>query len=255
MKMEPGRAAFPAGGPRPDPDPEPGGPAAPAPRPGLCPPDPSGGADASYPLPGPAARLAPERGPLPRWTPEPEDCVPAGCPGSGLPGEQGCGHGPRAGREVALLASLRSRAAGELALEVGPGAAAGPSDSGQARTVASEPAGCAEDGARLRAVFEALDRDGDGWVRTEDFAQFATAYGAEQVTREPRAGETAAIPSRLGPRLVGLAQPSAPSPEGRAGGQSLPAPAPPRPLARPSRNRGELPAHGPAPPAPGRAPR
>lgn len=181
MKMEPGRAAFPAGGPRPDPDPEPGGPAAPAPRPGLCPPDPSGGADASYPLPGPAARLAPERGPLPRWTPEPEDCVPAGCPGSGLPGEQGCGHGPRAGREVALLASLRSRAAGELALEVGPGAAAGPSDSGQARTVASEPAGCAEDGARLRAVFEALDRDGDGWVRTEDFAQFATAYGAEQV--------------------------------------------------------------------------
>ncbi|XP_036771611.2 rab11 family-interacting protein 3 [Manis pentadactyla] len=181
MKMEPGRAAFPAGGPRPDPDPEPGGPAAPAPRPGLCPPDPSGGADASYPLPGQAARLVPERGPLPRWTPEPEDCVPAGCPGSGLPGEQGCGHGPRAGREVALLASLRSRAAGELALEVGPGAAAGPSDSGQTRTLASEPAGCAEDGARLRAVFEALDRDGDGWVRTEDFVQFATAYGAEQV--------------------------------------------------------------------------
>ncbi|XP_058536393.1 rab11 family-interacting protein 3 isoform X2 [Ochotona princeps] len=44
-----------------------------------------------------------------------------------------------------------------------------------------EPAGCPEDGPRLRAVFDALDGDGDGFVRMEDFVQFATAYGAEQV--------------------------------------------------------------------------
>ncbi|XP_073504380.1 uncharacterized protein [Phyllobates terribilis] len=35
--------------------------------------------------------------------------------------------------------------------------------------------------ARLRAVFEALDRDKDGFVKMEDFVQFATVYGAEQV--------------------------------------------------------------------------
>ncbi|XP_073416420.1 uncharacterized protein [Dendrobates tinctorius] len=34
---------------------------------------------------------------------------------------------------------------------------------------------------RLRAVFEALDRDKDGFVKMEDFVQFATVYGAEQV--------------------------------------------------------------------------
>ncbi|KAM3915962.1 rab11 family-interacting protein 3 [Leptodactylus fuscus] len=35
--------------------------------------------------------------------------------------------------------------------------------------------------ARLRAVFDALDRDKDGFVKMEDFVQFATVYGAEQV--------------------------------------------------------------------------
>ncbi|XP_007955670.2 peroxisomal 2,4-dienoyl-CoA reductase [(3E)-enoyl-CoA-producing] [Orycteropus afer afer] len=43
----------------------------------------------------------------------------------------------------------------------------------------------AEDRPRLRAVFEALDGDGDGLVRVEDFEQFATAYGAEQVSAAP----------------------------------------------------------------------
>nr|XP_060642210.1 rab11 family-interacting protein 3 isoform X2 [Anolis sagrei ordinatus] len=38
-----------------------------------------------------------------------------------------------------------------------------------------------EEAPRLRAVFEALDRDGDGFVRIEEFVQFATVYGAEQV--------------------------------------------------------------------------
>ncbi|XP_074866808.1 rab11 family-interacting protein 3 isoform X2 [Carettochelys insculpta] len=44
-----------------------------------------------------------------------------------------------------------------------------------------EPPGCRQDEPRLRAVFDALDRDADGFVQTEDFVQFATAYGAEQV--------------------------------------------------------------------------
>ncbi|XP_011822397.1 PREDICTED: uncharacterized protein LOC105529767 [Mandrillus leucophaeus] len=51
----------------------------------------------------------------------------------------------------------------------------------QTHPLPSEPAGSQEDGPRLRAVFDALDGDGDGFVRIEDFVQFATVYGAEQV--------------------------------------------------------------------------
>ncbi|XP_075371818.1 rab11 family-interacting protein 3 isoform X3 [Mycteria americana] len=46
---------------------------------------------------------------------------------------------------------------------------------------AEPPARPEEEEPRLRPVFDALDRDGDGFVRVEEFVQFATAYGAEQV--------------------------------------------------------------------------
>ncbi|XP_004873841.1 rab11 family-interacting protein 3 isoform X2 [Heterocephalus glaber] len=71
-----------------------------------------------------------------------------------------------------------SSAAGErLPVRHGP-----PSDPSQAPPLSGDPASGPEDGARLRAVFDALDGDGDGFVRIEDFVEFATVYGAEQVT-------------------------------------------------------------------------
>lgn len=42
-----------------------------------------------------------------------------------------------------------------------------------------------EDVSPLKAVFDALDQDGDGFVRIEEFMEFAAAYGADQVRSLP----------------------------------------------------------------------
>ncbi|XP_045705287.1 rab11 family-interacting protein 3 isoform X2 [Phyllostomus hastatus] len=201
MKMEPGRPASPTGGPCPDP--EPGGldwpvvpptSADPAPRPGLSPLDPADlsaervpgasylpriQADCPDPDPDPDQQLT-ELGPLFFWTKEPEDYGPQSCQESASLCAQDFSHSNHGRGEVDFFPSLPSPTL-ELTLEVGPGDAHQPSDLSQTRSLTSEPTGCAEDGPRLRAVFDALDGDGDGFVRMEDFVQFATVYGAEQV--------------------------------------------------------------------------
>ncbi|XP_045639881.1 rab11 family-interacting protein 3 [Ursus americanus] len=218
MKMEPGRPASPAGGPRPDP--EPGGPdrpgASPAPRRALGPPEPAACADAgadlsagrapgpdvrpesawalapgpgtSYLLPGHVScrdpdpdRQLPELGPLLSWTKEPEDYGPPVCPESTSLRVQGFRHSQHVRGEVDFFPAFPSPTVGEMPLDVGPGDPDEPSDFSQTCPLTSEPAACPEDGPRLRAVFDALDGDGDGFVRIEDFVQFATVYGAEQV--------------------------------------------------------------------------
>ncbi|XP_059934472.1 rab11 family-interacting protein 3 isoform X3 [Mesoplodon densirostris] len=190
MKMDPSWPASPAGGP--GPDPEPGGsgaPAAPAPRPGLGPQDLAAGADAGQ-APGRERRPQrssrdsdpdpplPELGPFFSWTTEPEGDGP---PHSASVCAQDFSRSHHLRGEVDFFPSFASPAVGEPALELGPGDPDRPSDFSQTRPLTSEPAGCPEDGPRLRAVFDALDGDGDGFVRIEDFVQFATVYGAEQV--------------------------------------------------------------------------
>ncbi|XP_059010039.1 rab11 family-interacting protein 3 isoform X2 [Mustela lutreola] len=218
MKMEPGRPAFPAGGPCPDA--EPGGPdrpgAALAPRPEPGPPGAAACADAgadlsagrapgpdarpesawapapgpgtSYLLPARAAcagpgpdRQLPELGPLLSWTEEPADFGAPVRPESPSLRVQSSRHSRHVRGEVDFFPGFPSPAVGELTLDVSPGQPDRPSDFSHTCPLPSEPATCPEDGPRLRAVFDALDGDGDGFVRIEDFVQFATVYGAEQV--------------------------------------------------------------------------
>nr|XP_005162938.1 rab11 family-interacting protein 3 isoform X1 [Danio rerio] len=47
--------------------------------------------------------------------------------------------------------------------------------------IVSATAPRSEEQSALRAVFQALDQDGDGFVHIEEFIEFAKAYGAEQV--------------------------------------------------------------------------
>nr|XP_054311226.1 rab11 family-interacting protein 3 isoform X1 [Pongo pygmaeus] len=160
------------GGPR---DP---GPSAPPPRSGPR------GQLASPDAPGPGPRSEaplPELDPFFSWTEEPEECGPPSCPESAPFRLQGSSSSHRARGEVDLFSPFPAPTAGELPLEEGPRSPPQPSDLSQTHPLPSEPAGSQEDGPRLRAVFDALDGDGDGFVRIEDFVQFATVYGAEQV--------------------------------------------------------------------------
>lgn len=104
---------------------------------------------------------------------------PASPPGRGEPASGAAESGDRA-----LCAPSRRGPCPALARAVGerPQGRPGPSaDPSSAPPPPGEPAAGLEDDARLRAVFDALDADGDGFVRMEDFVQFATVYGAEQV--------------------------------------------------------------------------
>uniref|UniRef100_H2R1E0 RAB11 family interacting protein 3 n=1 Tax=Pan troglodytes TaxID=9598 RepID=H2R1E0_PANTR len=163
---------------------------------------------ASPDAPGPGPRSEaplPELDPLFSWTEEPEECGPASCPESAPFRLQGSSSSHRARGEVDLFSPFPAPTAGELALEEGPGSPPQPSDLSQTHPLPSEPVGSQEDGPRLRAVFDALDGDGDGFVRIEDFIQFATVYGAEQVRSGPGRG-------------VGTGQVRAPGRGGRAKG-------------------------------------
>nr|XP_058141555.1 rab11 family-interacting protein 3 isoform X3 [Dasypus novemcinctus] len=172
MKTEPAR-----------PEEAPGPPCAPGPADGgrgraagdTC----RGGGRAEAPREGVAARPsgpAPEPGPPPAEPAEPGRgwSRAAGPDGCAPLGEEELGGGHRAGAGVALLPRFMDPSSGELALEQ-------PSGCGPTPAAPGEPAGCEEEAPRLRAVFDALDSDGDGFVRIEDFVQFATVYGAEQV--------------------------------------------------------------------------
>nr|XP_014980690.2 rab11 family-interacting protein 3 isoform X1 [Macaca mulatta] len=167
-------------GPAPGLEGGPGDPGAPAPPPRSGP----LGQLESPEAPGPGPRSEapfPELDPLFSWTEKPEECGPVGCPESAPYRLQGSSSSHQARGEVDLFSPFPAPTAGELALDEGPGSPPQPSDLSQTHPLPSEPAGSQEDGPRLRAVFDALDGDGDGFVRIEDFVQFATVYGAEQV--------------------------------------------------------------------------
>uniref|UniRef100_A0A8C9AE77 Rab11 family-interacting protein 3 n=1 Tax=Prolemur simus TaxID=1328070 RepID=A0A8C9AE77_PROSS len=154
-------------------------------RHGPAPPTPALGArpqDAGPDVPGPGASgLPPELDPVFPWAEEPGDHgaprLPASAPARVRESSPGC----RVRGEADAPAPRASPAAGEPAPDAGPGSPHPPSDCGRDPALPGEPAGRQEDGPRLRAVFDALDGDGDGFVRIEDFVQFATVYGAEQV--------------------------------------------------------------------------
>ncbi|XP_074053146.1 rab11 family-interacting protein 3 isoform X2 [Macrotis lagotis] len=127
--------------------------------------------------PDPETRLLSGLGPVFSWTPEPEDYAPAGCQKSA----EDLNHSYQISNEISFFPSLTTATLCDLKLDIVQNNPGQSSDFNQTEPIPNEPSGCQEDGPRLRAVFDALDRDGDGFVRIEEFVQFATVYGAEQV--------------------------------------------------------------------------
>ncbi|XP_063171202.1 rab11 family-interacting protein 3 isoform X2 [Candoia aspera] len=87
-----------------------------------------------------------------------------------------------AGRGPPLLRPLAAASPGTLVPSRHPSNDLAPHlQLGQAQQLEEELPGFLEDAPQLRTVFSALDQDDDGFVRIEEFVQFATVYGAEQV--------------------------------------------------------------------------
>ncbi|XP_072457807.1 rab11 family-interacting protein 3 isoform X1 [Notamacropus eugenii] len=115
------------------------------------------------------------------WTKEPEDYVPGRCQKSVSLSAEDLNHSYQISNEINFFPSFTTSTLCDLKLDIVQNNLGQPSDFNQTEPIPNEPSGCQEDGPRLRAVFDALDRDGDGFVRIEEFVQFATVYGAEQV--------------------------------------------------------------------------
>ncbi|KAM9102032.1 rab11 family-interacting protein 3 isoform X1 [Sarcophilus harrisii] len=115
------------------------------------------------------------------WTKEPEDYVPGRCQKSVSLSAEDLNHSYQISNEINFFPSFTTSTLCDLKLDIVQNNLGQSSDFNQTEAIPNEPSGCQEDGPRLRAVFDALDRDGDGFVRIEEFVQFATVYGAEQV--------------------------------------------------------------------------
>uniref|UniRef100_A0A452V684 RAB11 family interacting protein 3 n=1 Tax=Ursus maritimus TaxID=29073 RepID=A0A452V684_URSMA len=117
-------------------------------------------------------------------TPDPTDVsrtppyLPFLCNGLRTPGLPGEHLSPRAGFQAQPAREGRGRLLPCLPLAHGGRDAAGCGSRGPGRALGLQPDLPPNERA---AVFDALDGDGDGFVRIEDFVQFATVYGAEQV--------------------------------------------------------------------------
>ncbi|XP_044835885.1 rab11 family-interacting protein 3 isoform X2 [Mauremys mutica] len=101
------------------------------------------------------------------WTKEPEDYISQSCQETLSLSTQ---DSSQIDKEMDLFPTFHSSSNLSQALEFA-----------QPDSITNDSLGCQEEETRLQAVFDALDRDGDGFVRIEEFVQFATVYGAEQV--------------------------------------------------------------------------
>ncbi|XP_044513525.1 rab11 family-interacting protein 3 [Gracilinanus agilis] len=115
------------------------------------------------------------------WTKEPEEYVPRKCQKSVPLSAEDLNHSYQISNEINFFPSFTTSTLCDLKLDIVQNNLGQTSDFNQTEPIPNESSGCQEDGPRLRAVFDALDRDGDGFVRIEEFVQFATVYGAEQV--------------------------------------------------------------------------